>query len=103
MFVARLTMEARFGHKQFAIDLLTKWDETIGRDCGVDASKQRNMTGSIGAKEALLVTEWEVSSLAELEQIFAKVGAHPDHAAWGLELEPHIVSGTSRWEIFRVI
>lgn len=103
MFLARLTMEAKFGHKQAVIDLMRRWDETIGRDVGLAPSRQRLLTGSIGAKEALLVSEVEVESLAELEEAFAKIGAHPDHPAWGLEMEPHVVSGTSKWEIFRIL
>jgi hypothetical protein len=40
-------------------------------------------------------------SLADLEKAFANIGNLPGHAAWGKELEPHIVSGSNKWEIFR--
>jgi len=103
MFVARLSIEAKFGHKQAVMDLMKKWDETVGKDVGLDTSKMRRLSGSIGAKEALFVEELEIESLAELEEAFAKIGQHPAHAAWGLELEPHVVSGSSKWEIFRLL
>jgi hypothetical protein len=61
------------------------------------------LTGSIGAREATVVHEWNVADLAALEQAWAalgKIGAHKD---WSKDLEPYVVSGSSRWEVFRVL
>ena len=61
------------------------------------------VTGSIGAKEAEIQTEIEVESLASLEEAFAKLGAIDRHAEWGREIEAYVVSGSTYWEIFRVV
>lgn len=102
MIVARWQIEARFGHKQKVIDMLRGWHETVGKSSGLGSDSARILSGSIGAKEALVVTEVELASLADLEAAFAKIGENPAHAKWSNDLEPFIVSGSSYWEIFRV-
>ena len=57
------------------------------------------MTGSIGALESTVLTEILVQDLAELNAAWNKLGKIEAHKEWGMELEPHIVSGTPRWEI----
>jgi hypothetical protein len=101
MLIARWQIDARFGHKQAAIEKLQQWEKEIATQIGV--TKGRLLTGSVGALEATLVHEWEIKDLAELEQAWAKLATIPAHVQWGKELEPHVVSGTSRWEIFRVL
>ena len=103
MFIARWHVEARFGHKQKVLELLEQWDEEIGSQVGWTRDKFRIVTGSIGAKEAEIQTEVEAESLAALEQAFANLGANERHAEWGREVEPYIVSGSTYWEIFRVV
>jgi hypothetical protein len=61
------------------------------------------MTGSIGAREATIETHHQVETLAQLEEFFAKIGKLDAHAKWGKEMEPYVVSGTSQWQIFRVV
>ena len=63
----------------------------------------RLLTGSIGALEATVVHDWEVNNLGELDSAWARLAAIPAHAQWGKELEPFVVSGTARWEIYRVV
>ena len=103
MFIARWHIEARFGHKQTVLDLLQQWDEEVGSQVGWTRDKFRIVTGSIGAKEAEIQTEVEVESLAALEAAFAKLGSIERHAEWGREVEEYIVSGSTYWEIFRVV
>lgn len=103
MFIARWHVEARFGHKQKALDLLKQWDEEIGSQVGWTGDKFRIVTGSIGAKEAEIQTEVEVESLAALEEAFSKLGSVEGHDEWGREIEKYIVSGSTYWEIFRVV
>ncbi len=103
MFVARWQIDARFGHKQAAVELMHKWEREIGPQVGLQDMGFELQTGSIGALEATLEVHHRVESLAQLEAMFAKLAAIPAHADWGREMEPHVVSGTSRWQILRVL
>ncbi|MGE5538557.1 MAG: hypothetical protein ACM30I_08050 [Gemmatimonas sp.] len=103
MLIARWQIDAKFGQKQTVVDLIRRWGETIAPQIGFTADKGRMLTGSIGAREATVVHEWQVGGLAELEAAWSKLARIEAHAAWGAELEPHVVSGSSRWEIYRVL
>jgi hypothetical protein len=103
MFIARWRVDARFGHKQKVIEALQRWAREVAPEAGLPASRGQILTGSIGALEATVEHDWQVESLAELEQVWAKLGKLDAHVKWGETLEPHIVSGTSRWEIYRVL
>jgi len=92
--IARWKIEARFGHKQTALDLLKRWRDEIGAQVGWNADNYRITTGSIGALESTIETEVAISSLAELNDAFEKLGSIEAHAAWSKELEPYVVSGT---------
>ncbi len=58
---------------------------------------------SVGALEASVVTEHLVEDLTELQRVWEKLGTIPAHQQWSKELEPNVVSGTSRWEIYRLL
>jgi hypothetical protein len=101
MLVARWQIDARFGHKQTVIDSISRWSSEIAPQIGL--LEGRLQTGSIGALEATVEHNWEVESLAELEQIWKKLGAIEAHKQWSKDLEPFVVSGTARWSVFRVV
>ena len=101
MLIAKWQIDARFGHKQHAIEQLQAWSRDIAPLVGL--TRGRLLTGSIGAREATIVHEWEVADLGELDRAWAKLATLPAHVQWGKSLEPDIVSGTARWEILRVI
>ena len=103
MFVARWNINARFGHKQAAIELMRKWEREIGPQAGTDEMDIKVLTGSIGAKEAAIEVNHSVETLAQLEAFFSKLGKIDAHAKWGKDLEPLVVSGTSFWNIYRVV
>jgi len=103
MLIARWQIDARFGYKQNAIDLLRRWSNEVAPQIGWTADKGRLLTGSIGAREATIVHEWSVNDLADLEKAWAALGKIDAHKTWGKEMEPHVVSGSSRWEVYRVI
>jgi hypothetical protein len=103
MFAARMSIDVRFGHKDDFIELHKKWMENVGMKVGVDKYNPRFLNGSIGAKESRFEIEFEVESLAELENTFAKLAQQPYHKEWGKEIEPHVVSGSNVWEIYRVL
>ena len=103
MFVARWQIDARFGQKQKVIELVRAWERDIGSKAGIGNMKIQLLTGSIGAREATVEIDHTVATLAELEQMFEKLGKLDAHAQWGKDLEPHVVSGSSHWQVFRVL
>ena len=40
---------------------------------------------------------------AALEKSWAAVGKLDAHKAWGTQMEPYVMSGSSCWEVFRVV
>jgi hypothetical protein len=103
MFSARWQIDAKFGHKQTALELMRKWEREIGSQAGIADLGFQIMTGSIGAREATIETHHQVESLAQLEAFFAKIAKIDAHAKWGKELEPYVVSGTSLWNVYRIV
>ena len=101
MIHARWQIDARFGHKQTVIERLQTWGREIAPQVGLHSSHL--LTGSIGALEATVEHNWHVESLAELEQAWTKLSALEAHRQWGKDLEPFVVSGTSRWSVWRVL
>jgi hypothetical protein len=103
MLIARWQIDARFGHKQTVIDMLQRWRREIGSTVGLDKMDMKIMTGSIGAREATVEAHHSVESLAQLEAFFEAIGKNEAHKQWGKDLEPYVVSGSSYWNIYRVI
>jgi len=103
MMIARWRIDARFGHKDEAIKLMQQWDTQFGSKVGWTPDKLRITTGSVGVAESAIVSEIQIKDLAELNEAFDKLAKLEGHAEWGRQLEPHVVSGTNNWEIYRVI
>lgn len=103
MMIARWRIDARFGHKEEAIKLMKQWDDEFGSKVGWTSEKMRLTTGSVGVAESAIITEVQIQDLAELNDAFDKISTLEGHAEWGRQLEPHVVSGTNNWEIYRVI
>jgi hypothetical protein len=103
MMLARWTVHARFGYKQDVVALLQRWMKEIGPQAGFDPARTRLLTGSIGAVEATVQSEHIVEDLAELQRVWDKLGTLDAHKQWGKELEPFVVSGSSRWDVMRLI
>lgn len=103
MMIARWHFEARFGRKQDAIDLSKQWDEQIGAQTDLDVRKRRMVTGSVGAREALVEVEYSIAGLGDLQTFFDKIATIRMHKDWGRKMGEVIVSGSTYWEVFRVI
>ncbi len=103
MMIARWQIEARFGHKQTVIDSLKKWCDDIGTQIGWTSDRTRIATASIGAREATIELEVQLEDLAALNSSWAKLGTIDSHAAWSKEIEPNIVSGSTKWEVYRIV
>jgi hypothetical protein len=103
MFIARWQIDARFGHKPNVIDLVRQWEREIGAKAGTDKMDMKLLTGSIGAREATVEVNHSVESLDQLEKFFAAIGKIDAHKSWGERMEPHVVSGSALWTIYRVV
>lgn len=103
MMVARWSIDAKFGYKQNVVDLMQRWLKEIAPQAGIKADKTRLLTGSIGALEATIQSEHVIEDLAELNQVWDKLATVAAHKQWSKDIEPFVVSGTSRWEIYRVL
>jgi hypothetical protein len=103
MFIARWQIQARFGHKQKVLDHLPVFAREIAPAAGWAEGKGKVLSGSIGVSEATVEHHWTVETLDELDRVWAKLGALDAHKRWSKELEPHIVSGSSRWDVLRVV
>jgi hypothetical protein len=103
MMIARWQLDARFGHKDEVVSLLKKWNEEFGAKVGWTSDKVRMTTGSIGVAESRVISEVTIKDLAELNEGFEKLKTLDGHAAWSKQMEPLIVSGSTRWEIHRIL
>ena len=63
----------------------------------------RVTTGSIGVNESRFECEYTVESLEQLQKMWEDMSTMEAHQQFGKDLEPIIVSGSNRWEIFRVV
>ncbi len=103
MIIARWQIDARFGHKPQVMDSIKKWHHEIGNQIGWSMDKVRIMTGSVGARESTIAMEIELDSMTELDNAWNKLSKMDAHKQWSKELEPNIVSGSHRWEVYRLI
>lgn len=101
--IARWQIDARFGHKQTVIDMLQDGARNIAPRIGWTLERGRMLTGSIGAREATVVHEWVVADLADLETSWSALGKIDAHKIWSRDMEPYVVSGSARWEIYRIV
>ena len=102
MIVARWQIDAKFGYKREALDSIKHWQHEIGAQIGWDPDETQVMTGSVGANESTIVTEITLDSMAQLEESWEQLADNEAHEQWGKDLEQYIVSGSHRWEIYRL-
>lgn len=103
MMIARWSIDARFGHKPRVIQVMQSWSQQIGTQIGWTPEQMKLYTGSIGARESTVQSEVLIADLAELNRAWDKLATIEAHKQWSKDLEPYIVSGSPRWEVFRVI
>ena len=101
--IARWQFTAKFGQKDEAISLIKEWNEQIGAQTDIDPSNERIITGSVGASEGLVETEFKIEGLSDLDDFFSKIANIQMHKEWGPKMGEVIVSGSTRWEVFRVV
>lgn len=49
----------------------------------MEATRMRTITGSVGAKEALIQDEFEIKHHTELDDFYTKIAGVKMHADWG--------------------
>ena len=103
MIIARWHIDARFGHKPAVIDLVKSWVRDIAGRIGWPADSVRIASGSIGALESTVEVDVLLKDPAQLNTSWNKLGSIAAHTEWSKQIEPFIVSGTPRWQIFRVV
>lgn len=101
--LARWHFKAQFGRKDEAIALFKEWNEQIGAQTDIGVSNSRTITGSVGANEALVESEFEIQGLADLQSFYDKIGSIKMHKEWGPKMGEVIVSGSTYWEVYRVV
>jgi len=100
---SRWHIDALFGHKQSVIDALKACNQDFGEQIGWKANQVRLTTGSIGAHESTVELEITLTDLAELSASWDKLAKLEARKQWSKDLESHVVSGTHRWEVLRVL
>ena len=66
-------------------------------------STARPKVGKVGVSEGLVENELEIDGLDDLQQFFDKIATVEMHKDWGKKMGEVIVSGSTRWDIFRVV
>jgi len=56
-----------------------------------------------GSKGAIIQSEMEIANLAELDAVFDKIASIEMHADWGKKFSEVVVSGSTYWEVYRVV
>jgi hypothetical protein len=103
MLIARWNIDVRFGQKNNFISAYKKWSEEVGNKVGLSKDKLRVAAGSIGVNESRFECEYNVESLEQLQRMWEDMSTMEAHQQFGKDLEPIIVSGSNRWEVFRVV
>ena len=103
MLIARWQIDARFGHKQTVIDLLQRWLREVGAKAGTDKMDVRcsQARSALAKPPSRQITRSR--ALPRLNASSSSIGKIDAHKQWGKDLEPFVVSGSSRWDIYRVI
>jgi len=103
MMIARWHFDAKFGQKGEAIRLSKEWDQQIGAQTDIDITNNRTVTGSVGAKESAVEVEFQIEGLDDLQRFYDKIATIRMHEEWGKRMGEVIVSGSTNWEVFRVV
>ena len=101
MMIARWHCEARFSYRNEVIALIREWEEEYRSQTGLDHSA-RIVVGSVGAEETAIESEFEIGSLAELEQFFDNIATIKMHDEWAKRMS-EILVGSTRWEVYRIV
>ena len=103
MFIAAWSFDVQYGMRDEAVRAL-KETSTLIEKSGWRSKQARLLTGSIGAPESRFILEHEFDSLADLEASWQALHTKAeDFKRMVAQMKNFIVSGSPRWEIYRVI
>jgi hypothetical protein len=100
MYIARWSIDVRYGHKDEFYARMKRWMSEVGTPLGW---KARLVNGSVGTNESRIELEITLDSLDALEKAWMKLAKSEGHQRFGKDIESLIVSGSNRWEVFRLI
>jgi hypothetical protein len=101
MFIARWQFTAHSGKLDQCLSLLRQWEIDVGTNIGWRPGSIRIVTGFIGAAEGEVEFETHFDELDDLQSAWKSMAKHEGHKAFTKKLEPLMISGTSRWNIYR--
>lgn len=104
MFVAAWSFDIQWGSREEVHKLMKEFGAQSMRQEGWRSKRTRILHGSIGAPESRLVVEHDFESLADLEASWAALHKNADRFKQMVTaMKPHVVAGSPRWEIYRVV
>jgi hypothetical protein len=101
MFIARWQFTVQSGQTDKCIALLQKWEIDVGQRIGWRPGSVRILKGFIGVSDGEVEFETHFDSLSDLEGAWNDMARSPHHGEYMKLLEPLMVSGTTRWTIYR--
>lgn len=103
MYVARWQFTAKFGHKDECLSLLQKWEIDVAHRIGWRPGSIRVVAGGIGVPETSIELEVKIDGLDDLQAAFRDMAGVPYHAEYQKQLAAHVVSGSDRWTVLRLV
>src|SRR5262245_55885619 len=104
MFVASFSFDMQYGTREEALKLIKEFGNARTQQTGWKAKHTRVLAGSIGAPESRVLIEHEFASLGDLESTWDSLQQNADQfRKFVQQMKTVVVSGTPRWEIYRVI
>lgn len=100
MYIARWQFTTRFGKTDDCLAILRKWEMDVGQRVGWRPGSVRILTGFIGASQSDLEFESHFDSLNDFESAWGDMERVPYHREYLKQLEPFIVPGSNRWNIY---
>jgi hypothetical protein len=103
MFVAAWNIDVNYGSREEVLRIIKELDSKAGNVW--KSKRSRILWGSMGAPESRLVLEREFETLADLEASWDGLRKLGQQAFREMveKMKPHIVPGSPRWEVYRII
>jgi hypothetical protein len=103
MFVASWAFDIQYGSRKQLLETMKELPAQL-KSSGWKSVRSRILEGSIGVPESRFVVEHEFNSIADLEASWEEL--HKRGEFFGKlvsQMKGVIVSGTPRWEVYRIV
>ena len=102
MFVCQWHIDVPFGKQKEVLEVMRRWDDDMNKAGDVPkAMNQRLLVGHIGVSPSHIINEYQVSSLADWENMLKAV-ATGRWQKYSDEIAKYIVPGSQHWLVYRV-